>query len=173
MMKVVIWNIRAVRTQKAFHRVHMLNNHHKFWLIDLLEPFQRATQIQKYKGRLRMNNAGKNSNGKIWFFVADNIYVEIMMDIYQQITLRLFFQDLDIYCITSLVYAKCLENEKLALWDSIYHLTVNKNLLCLVGGDFNVILNEEENLGGLPATPQECEDFSLCVNSSDFEELHF
>ncbi|KAK4707302.1 hypothetical protein R3W88_033149 [Solanum pinnatisectum] len=34
-----------------------------------------------------------------------------------------------------------------------------------VGGDFNMILRDEEKLGGLHVYPHEYEDFALCLNS--------
>ncbi|XP_060182430.1 uncharacterized protein LOC132612110 [Lycium barbarum] len=43
----------------------------------------------------------------------------------------------------------------------------------LVGGDFNVILNEEEKIGGLPVLPQEYEDFAFCMNSCELHEMSF
>ncbi|XP_075084859.1 uncharacterized protein LOC142168098 [Nicotiana tabacum] len=35
----------------------------------------------------------------------------------------------------------------------------------LVGGDFNVVLHEDEKIGELPVHPSEYEDFAFCVNS--------
>lgn len=35
----------------------------------------------------------------------------------------------------------------------------------LVAGDLDVILNENEEIGGLPVAPQEYEDFAFCINS--------
>ncbi|XP_019256288.1 PREDICTED: uncharacterized protein LOC109234673 [Nicotiana attenuata] len=35
----------------------------------------------------------------------------------------------------------------------------------LVGGDFNVIVHEDEKIGGLPVQPPEYDDLSFCVNS--------
>ncbi|XP_060200462.1 uncharacterized protein LOC132628715 [Lycium barbarum] len=49
-----------------------------------------------------------------------------------------------------MVYAKCSEVERLQLWDSLYFLASNMTCPWLIGGDFNVILNEEEKIGGLP-----------------------
>lgn len=68
MKKALISNLRSVRTQKAFPKVQMLSNFHKFSFIALLEPFQRANQIQKYKKRLKMSYVGENYNGEIWIF---------------------------------------------------------------------------------------------------------
>lgn len=41
----------------------------------------------------------------------------------------------------------------------------------IVDGDFNVILNEEEKLGGLAFTQQEASDFAQCLSSCGLIEL--
>ncbi|XP_059290876.1 uncharacterized protein LOC132044416 [Lycium ferocissimum] len=41
------------------------------------------------------------------------------------------------------------------------------------GRDFNVILSEEEKLGGLPVTLDECEDFAFCINSCELFDLGY
>ncbi|KAH0696123.1 hypothetical protein KY289_013605 [Solanum tuberosum] len=51
--------------------------------------------------------------------------------------------------------------------------SIRINLGKLIGGDFNVILYEEEKIGGLPIYPQENEDFAFCVNSYDILDIHF
>lgn len=43
----------------------------------------------------------------------------------------------------------------------------------MVGGDFNVILHEEEKLGGLPVTNQETVDFAQCLSACNLMELEF
>ncbi|KAG5611762.1 hypothetical protein H5410_023043 [Solanum commersonii] len=43
----------------------------------------------------------------------------------------------------------------------------------LVGGDFNVILGEDEKIGGLPVYIQEYEDFAFCVNSCGLFDINF
>ncbi|XP_075099052.1 uncharacterized protein LOC142175940 [Nicotiana tabacum] len=55
--------------------------------------------------------------------------------------------------------------ERMELWDHLYYLASDMELPWLVGGDFNVVLHEDEKIGGLPVHPPEYEDFAFCVNS--------
>ncbi|WMV32127.1 hypothetical protein MTR67_025512 [Solanum verrucosum] len=43
----------------------------------------------------------------------------------------------------------------------------------LIGGDFNVVLNSEEKIGGLPVNDVDCEDLGNCISSSDLTEVQF
>lgn len=171
--KALVWNIRLVRSQHAFNRVQMLNKHHKFFLIALMEPFQHTRHIQKYKRRLGTMFFNYNQNGKICVFVQKNIQVQILSNSEQKITLQITFQASGDSFICTLVYAKCSALERLNLWDDIYSLSHNMRLPWLVGWDFNVILNDEENIGGLPVYPQEYEDFAFCVNSCELFDINF
>lgn len=47
------------------------------------------------------------------------------------------------------------------------------NCLWIIGGDFNVILNEEEKLGGLEFEQTEAIDFGFFINNCELEELKF
>ncbi|XP_070025309.1 uncharacterized protein [Nicotiana sylvestris] len=63
------------------------------------------------------------------------------------------------------VYAKCSAVERLELWDHLYCLARDMELPWLVGWDFNVLLHEDEKIGGLLRHPSEYEDFAFCINS--------
>ncbi|XP_059315045.1 uncharacterized protein LOC132065599 [Lycium ferocissimum] len=39
------------------------------------------------------------------------------------------------------------------------------------GEDFNVVLNDEEKIGGNPIQPQDIEDFAFCINSCDLKRI--
>ncbi|XP_060190609.1 uncharacterized protein LOC132619859 [Lycium barbarum] len=133
----------------------------------------QTRQIQNYRRKLRMPYANSNCNGKIWFFVQDNVDVEVLLDTEQYITVKLQFQDFNKEMVVTIVYAKCSEVERMQLWDILYLLASNMTAPWLVGGDFNVILNEEEKIGGLPVLPQEYEDFAFCLNSCELHEMPF
>lgn len=42
-----------------------------------------------------------------------------------------------------------------------------------MGGDFNIIMDASEKLGGLPVTLLETMDFAQCINSCAYNELTF
>ncbi|XP_060210656.1 uncharacterized protein LOC132637608 [Lycium barbarum] len=147
-VKSLFWNIRSVKSQQAFHRVQMLNKHHKFFLVALMEPYQHQRQIHKYRRRLGMPYANSNCNGKIWLFVQHNVDVEVLLDTKQSITVKLQFHDLNRDMVVTMVYAKCSDVERMQLWD-------------------------KEKIGGLPVLPQEYEDFAFCLNSCELHEMPF
>ncbi|XP_060182904.1 uncharacterized protein LOC132612840 [Lycium barbarum] len=138
-----------------------------------MEPFQNAKKIHQYRRRIGIPYANSNCNGKIWFFVNYNIDVEILEDTSQQVTLKLFFQELDKTMVVTLVYAKCDALKRLSLWDNMYCLADGMTPPLLIGGDFNVILNEEENIGGLPVLPKKYEYFAFCINYYELTEISF
>ncbi|KAH0716908.1 hypothetical protein KY290_013484 [Solanum tuberosum] len=110
-----------------------------------MEPFQEVRQIHKFKRKLGMQYANLNQNGKIWIFVQEHVQNGVISDTEQQISLQLHFLETGQTVVTT----------------------------ALIGGDFNVILYEEEKIGGLPIYPQENEDFAFCVNSYDILDIHF
>ncbi|XP_059287623.1 uncharacterized protein LOC132040947 [Lycium ferocissimum] len=72
-----------------------------------------------------------------------------------------------------MVYANCDHLERISLWDSLYSLADHMDLPWLVGGDFNVIMNEDEKTGGLPVFPDEYEDFAFCTNSCELFDINY
>ncbi|XP_009606568.1 uncharacterized protein [Nicotiana tomentosiformis] len=142
-----------------------MQKQHGFFIVALMEPFQKQGLIQKYRRRLGMENTISNINGKIWLFINVLVEWELLIDTEQHITIKIFHQDIGKYIMMTFVYAKCSSMERLELWDNLYYLASDMELPWMVGGDFNVILSEEEKIGGQPVYPPEYEDFAFCVNS--------
>ncbi|XP_070035247.1 uncharacterized protein [Nicotiana tomentosiformis] len=95
------------------------------------------------------------------------------MESHQQVTINLFHPDIGQHIMYSFVYAKCSSLERLELWDNLYFLASDMELPWMVGGDFNVLLHEDEKIGGLTVHPPEYDDFTLCVNSYGLFDLGF
>uniref|UniRef100_A0A1U7Y9B7 Uncharacterized protein LOC104245743 n=1 Tax=Nicotiana sylvestris TaxID=4096 RepID=A0A1U7Y9B7_NICSY len=159
--------------ESAFQRVINMQKEHGFFIVALMEPKQKKKFLNRYRRRLGMEAAISNVNGKIWLFFDSVVEWDLVVDNEQQITIRVYHQDLGIYIMMTFVYAKFCALERLELWDSLYCLASDMELPWLVGGDFNVVLGKEEKIGGLPVYPPEYEDFAFCVNSCELFDLGF
>ncbi|KAG5575878.1 hypothetical protein H5410_056012 [Solanum commersonii] len=71
------------------------------------------------------------------------------------------------------VYARCDALERLELWKELELVAEDNTLPWLVGGDFNVILNDEEKQGGMDFTQSKALDFSQCVNNCTSTKLKY
>lgn len=47
------------------------------------------------------------------------------------------------------IYAKCDATDRLALWEDLIALSSTHQMPWIVGGDFNIVLEAHEKLGGL------------------------
>nr|XP_009596645.1 uncharacterized protein LOC104092693 [Nicotiana tomentosiformis] len=142
-----------------------MQKEHGSFIIALMEPFQKQRFIQNYRRRLGIEAAISNANGKIWLFLDVVVQWDLLIDTEHQLTIRIYYQDFGKYIMMTFVYAKCSSLDRLELWDNLYYLARDIELPWVVGGDFNVILNEEEKIGGLPVYTPEYEDFAFCINS--------
>ncbi|XP_070046535.1 uncharacterized protein [Nicotiana tomentosiformis] len=114
-----------------------------------------------------------NVNGKIWLFFDAVVEWDLLMDNEQQLTIRIYHQDIGKHIMMTFMYAKCSSLERLELWDNIYYLASDMKLPWFVRGDFNVILDEEEKIRGLPVYPPKYEDFAFCINSCELFDLGY
>ncbi|XP_075091480.1 uncharacterized protein LOC142171691 [Nicotiana tabacum] len=117
-----------------------------------------------------METSYANINGQIWLLFDAVVEWELVEDIEQQMTVRVFHHDLGQHMMMTFVYEKCSTMERLELWDHLYYLASDMKLPWLVGGDFNVVLHEDGKIGGFPVHPPEYEDFAFCVNSCSLFE---
>lgn len=74
-----------------------------------------------------------------------HIQVGVILDSDQQLTILLTLKD-GTKVLSTVVYAKCSDIERLNLWDDLYSLSLNFRVPWMVGGDFNVILSGEEKI---------------------------
>ncbi|XP_070049169.1 uncharacterized protein [Nicotiana tomentosiformis] len=103
-------------------------------------------------------------------YMEHNFCVIALMEPFQkaghiQRYVKVFHIDLGQHIKLTFVYAKCSTLERLELWDNLYYMKRDMELPWLVGGDFNVVLHEDEKIGGFPVHPPEYEGFAFCVNS--------
>lgn len=88
-MKAFIWNIRSVKSQKAFQRGQMLNRVRNFAFVAVLEPFQHSRYINKYRARMQIPHMFHSCKGKIWCFINYGFSISVESDTNQQLSLLL------------------------------------------------------------------------------------
>lgn len=98
----------------AFNRLLNLHRKYNFYLIGLMEPWQDISKVEEYRQKLRIHSAYANMNVKIWAFVDKDIDVDIVMNMEQQMTLKLFHRNLNKEIYVTIGYAKCDVIEKLS-----------------------------------------------------------
>lgn len=162
--------MRLVNTQNVFGRLINLNRRFHYSFIALVEPFQDPDEIYLYKIRLGFGHAAVNYSGKIWIFWHEDWAGSIVINSYQQVTMK-FLKGGKEFMITS-VYARCITLDILELQDELENLDF---IGCpwMVGEDFNVILKEDDKLGGLNFIQQKAMDFAQYMNSCALNEIPF
>ncbi|XP_049360162.1 uncharacterized protein LOC125824856 [Solanum verrucosum] len=120
-----------------------------------------------------MGTACHNLNGKIWLFVEDRFQMKVQMDTEQLLSFKLTYIDDGHEIHVTLVHASTDRHTRIALWDDLYTIATSMTSPWLVGGDFNVIIDDLEKYGGLPVQFNETEDFIHCNNTCQLTNLGF
>ncbi|KAK4706320.1 hypothetical protein R3W88_034129 [Solanum pinnatisectum] len=136
--------MRGINTQGVLERIKILGKLHQPSIIAISEPFSDKNQVQNFKVHLAMDQATSNCNDKIW----------------------------DQFSIT-FVYAKCKDFLRRPLWDRMLHQASGNNRPWCSVGDYNVITNIEEKLGGVPYNMKKSLDFIATIEACGLIDLGF
>lgn len=146
MMNALIWNIRSVNTMKPFESLVNTHRQQHYQFIGLMEPKQKMKTLKTYREKLGILQGFANVSNKIWAFVDDDHDVDVIIDMEQQLTLKLTNMDTYKSVMVTLVYAKCDATRRIEVWDYLYNLARDMSPPWLVGGDFIVIGMGRKNL---------------------------
>lgn len=106
-------------------------------------------------------------------FINHGYDATVISDTDQQLTLKLLELSTYVLSYTYIMYAKYDRNLRLKLWDDLYSIAQGLILPWLIDGDFNTILNEEENIGGFTIVDNDTDDFRSFIESYDLGQLPF
>ncbi|KAG5612880.1 hypothetical protein H5410_024161 [Solanum commersonii] len=148
MIKAIFWNIRGIRTKKANHRLQNLIKFHKVDFVAIFEPLLNMIKIDKYMKYFGYQHSISNLNGQIWLFWDGNFSTSIIDNTEQQITIKM---------------------PNIGIGKDIY---ITAGPWC-ISGDFNVILDPNEKVGGRPHRMTKSYDFSSCMDACKMSDLGF
>ncbi|XP_055814172.1 uncharacterized protein LOC129883562 [Solanum dulcamara] len=172
MSSILSWNVRGINTQGVMERLQSLKSIHQISLFAILEPFSDSSQIHQFRNQLNMDNAISNPNGKIWLFWNKNVDCRILENGEQVITCEICHVMNPNQFRVSFVYAKWKDHLRRPLWDSMLQHS-NTTLPWCTLGDFNVITEPEEKLGGVTYNMRKSLEFISIIQACGLQDLGF
>ncbi|XP_055835119.1 uncharacterized protein LOC129903596 [Solanum dulcamara] len=153
-------------------RLKSLKSIHQIPIIAILEPFSDSIQIQYFRNQLNMDHAISNPNGKIWLFWTKDIDCRILENEEQLITYEFNHVMNPNQFIVTFVYAKCKDHLRRPLWDSMLQQSATSLPWCTLG-DFNVITDPQEKLGGVTYNMKKSLEFISIIEACGLQDLGF
>ncbi|XP_070019754.1 uncharacterized protein [Nicotiana sylvestris] len=173
MISAIFWNIRGVRSKKAIHSLKRLTDINNTHFVAIFEPFISKEKIDGYMRFLGFQHCHSNGNGKIWYFWNSFNNKKFFSESDQHITIKLDKAIINQYILITTVYAKCNSIERRDLWSSFQQDSTMLNDLWCIGGDFNVILDPNEKLGGKPHRMYKSIDFQNCMDICGITDIGY
>ncbi|XP_075076585.1 uncharacterized protein LOC142163222 [Nicotiana tabacum] len=164
MINAIFWNIRGMRSQKADHRLKNLVKKNKVQFAAIFEPFVHKQKIEVYKRFLEFKHCMSNDIGQMWCFLSEYVNATVISMDDQQMTLQFESNNDDAGIFITAVYAKYTAGERKDLWESLVNIESQVDGAWCIGGDFNVILEPCEKLGGRPHRASKIYDFAGCLD---------
>ncbi|XP_047264380.1 uncharacterized protein LOC124896702 [Capsicum annuum] len=153
-------------------RIQNLSAVHKLSIIAILEPFTDNSQLNICRMHLKMNEATRNPNGKIWIFWTQDVSCKVLESDDQQITYEFKHVEHPSTFLMTFIYAKCRDHLRRPLWDRLLQVATTELPWCTVG-DFNVITDLDEKLGGIPYNMKKSFDFIGVIESCGLLDIGF
>ncbi|KAH0642539.1 hypothetical protein KY290_034120 [Solanum tuberosum] len=138
-----------------------------------MEPFVNMTEINRYMKFLGYQHCISKKNGQICLFWKGNHQTMIVANTDQQITIKKFYSPANYDLYVTIVYAKCTSGERHELWTDLNKVHNTIPGPWYIGGDFNVILDPEEKMGGKTHKMRDSLDFSSFMDACEVVDLGF
>lgn len=135
----------------SFARIKKIVVGHSPLVIAIIEPVVGNSNLLCYYRRLGYNEASSNTNGKLWLFWKRNTQLSIISQT-DQLMHTTFGGYGDVPLHLTFVYAKCSYILRRSRWHDLITLLASFSGPCIVGGDFNVVRNNDEYFGSTPPT---------------------
>ncbi|KAG5576483.1 hypothetical protein H5410_056617 [Solanum commersonii] len=156
-------NQKEYQHPKFFGKTSTLKKMHQLSMIAILEPFADNSHLNIVRIQLQIDQALFWS-GEITGNNHENSEQHIIGEFKHSVLTERF--------MVSLIYAKCQEHMRRPLWDRLLHYASRDIPWCTIG-DFNVIKNIEEKLGGMPYNMNKSFDFISVIEACGLIDLGY
>ncbi|KAF5475816.1 hypothetical protein F2P56_007582 [Juglans regia] len=138
-------------------------------IVAISESFSEVSKMDQLAYLLGLSNHCSNAEmgGKLWVFWSESYEFEVLCMSNQMIT-GWVRNGVENFLVT-FVFAKCNPVERRGLWDSLKATCIEGPWL--VVGDFNIIRDDQERVGGNPRPLNSMAEFNECLDSCGLLDL--
>ncbi|XP_069143598.1 uncharacterized protein [Solanum lycopersicum] len=122
--------------------------------------------------KIGMDYGHSNPNNKIWLFWSNEVVCKILDSDQQQITCEVNHDNCSESFLMTYVYAKCRDQLRKPLWDSMLKWSATVHPWCILG-DFNVITSAQEKLGGREYNIRKSLEFINIIDSCGLIDMGY
>lgn len=144
----LIWNIRGIINKSAIRRMKKLIKLHKLSFFAIIEPKAYSGDILDFQRIFACNGFCSNDKGSIWIFWKNEVQMKLIISTDQYIHMEMSHPILSTTVMLSFCIGSCDGREWRTLWYDL--ATINTTTPWTVAGDFNMVLSQDEKLGGCP-----------------------
>uniref|UniRef100_A0A7N0VJS8 Endonuclease/exonuclease/phosphatase domain-containing protein n=1 Tax=Kalanchoe fedtschenkoi TaxID=63787 RepID=A0A7N0VJS8_KALFE len=138
MMNSIIWNARGINNKDTRYHLSFLVSKYNPMILNILEPKANSRKIKNLSKKLGFNNLFYDHE------VNNHIVVMWKMDV----DLSIVYCDDQMATFKVLLMPYVLKHARRRIWESLLDLSNQIKVPWIVGGDFNVISNWNEKIGG-------------------------
>lgn len=141
-------------------------------MVAILEPFLVANKCSRWARWMKLPSFLNNAmvGGKIWIFWDADLEFELI-DMTDQAISGWFVHGNRRVLIT-FVYASCFRAKGVELWDFL-KIPNSGGRPWFIGGDFNIIRDNSEKVGGLLQASRAKREFNQCINYCALVDLPY
>lgn len=177
-MNIIIWNCKGALKPKFKQMVADLISWHNLVVMVIIETRvsdYRAEEVIKglpFDGFAILETIG--FTGGIWLlWNSFMVHVEVLSLIEQEIHALLQVQSLPSSWILSAIYASPKFKNRCILWENLEKVSDHHDLLWILMGDFNEVLEESEKFGGNSLNVRRVREYIECMKHCNLLDLGF
>ncbi|KAI0500737.1 hypothetical protein KFK09_018953 [Dendrobium nobile] len=171
MVKSLIWNIRGIGGKDSIVRAKNMCRIHHIHLLVIIEPLISMNKLDITAYKLGFSSKFANCSNKIWLFWNNVVNITILNDFVQVVNVSISMFSFN--CKASFIYAACTRMGRLTLWKQLYDFAATDPGPWCIGGDFNIISNASERLGGNIPNAQAMDDFNSMISTCELHDIGF
>ena len=172
-MRIISWNCQGIGmplTQSRLFRLFRMYNYDILFLVETLNQCDKVCKLAYDLGFPNVITQPPNGrSGGLALMWKNNVSLSLISQDERLIDSHVTFNNKSFYL--SCVYGHPTQSERHQLWQTLEHISDNRNAEWLLVGDFNEILSNAEKIGGPMREEWTFRNFRNMVSHCDIEDM--